>query len=63
VAVKVTLVPVQTGFADAATVTDTGRGGSGLWIITRVLDAAGFPVAQFALEVRMQNTTSPFKGM
>jgi len=61
--VKVTVVPLHTGLDEAVTETETGSGGSGLWIITRVLDAAGLPVAQLVLEVRMQNTTSPFEGM
>jgi hypothetical protein len=56
--VKVTDVPEQTGFADAAILTLTGR--FGLTVMVTVLDVAGLPVAQVAFEVRMHATRSPF---
>ena len=61
-AINVTGFPVQTGFSETETVTETVEGGSGLMIMTKVLDVAGLPVAQFASEVRTQVTTSPLEG-
>ena len=61
VAVKVTSVPVQTGFAEAETETLTGK--FGLTIIVTVFEVAGFPLAQGALEVSLQVTRSPFRGI
>ncbi len=49
VAVKVTEVPAQTEFAEAATETLTGR--IGFTVMVTVFDRAGFPVGQVALEV------------
>jgi hypothetical protein len=48
-AVNVTEVPAQTGFADGATETLTGR--FGFTVIETVLLVAGLPVAQVAFEV------------
>ena len=61
VAVKVTEVPEQTGFADAAMETLTGR--FGLTVIVIEFDVAGLPVAQVALEVNTQVITSPLTGI
>ena len=60
VAVKVTDVPEQTGLAEAATDTLTGR--FGLTVMVTELDVAGLPVAQVALEVNTQVTASPLAG-
>ena len=57
VAVKVTDVPAQIGFAEAAIDTLTGR--FGLTVIVTSLDVAGLPVAQVAFEVSIQVTLSP----
>ena len=59
-AVKVTEVPAQTGFADGAAVTLTGR--SGFTLIVTVFEAAGLPMGQVAVEVSTQITASPFNG-
>ena len=61
VAVKVTGVPWQTGFADGEMLTLTGR----LWLMVIViaLDVAGLPVAHDAFEVRRQVTMSPSDGI
>jgi hypothetical protein len=58
--VKVTGVPVQTGFSLADMVTLTGM--SVLTIMMTLLEVAGLPEAQEASEVRIQDTTSPFSG-
>ena len=59
-AVKVTEVPVQTGFAEAAMETLTGR--FGFTVIVTVLEEAGLLVAQVAFEVNTQVTASPASG-
>ena len=56
VTVKVTLVPEQIVVAAAEILTLTGR--FGFTVMVTVLDVAGLPVAQVALEVRMQVTIS-----
>ena len=61
VAVKVTRVPAQTGFADAAMETLTGS--IGFTVMVTTFDVAGFPDVQVALEVRAQETTLPFTGL
>ena len=61
VAVKVTEAPAQTGLADAAIATLTGR--IGLTVMFTALDVAGFPVVQSALEVRAQVSTLLFAGL
>jgi len=61
VAVNVTGVPSQTGLADAAIETLTGK--TGLTTIVIGLDVAGFPVAQVALDVRTQVMTWPLSGV
>ena len=61
VAVKVTEVPEQTGLAEAAIATLTGK--FGLTVMVTVLEVAGLPVAQVAFEVKMQVTASLFRGM
>jgi len=61
VAVNVTKVDGQTGFAEAAIEMLTGR--FGLTVIVTVLEVAGLPVAQVAFEVRTQVTASLFAGV
>ena len=61
VAVKVTEVPAHTLVAVGTIVTLTGN--NGLTVMVTVLETAGLPVGQVALEVRVQVTTSLFKGM
>ena len=58
---KVTDIPAQTGFAEAAIVTLTGR--IGLTVIVTVFDVAGFPDGQVALEVSKQVIASAFAGI
>ena len=60
VEVKVTEVPAQTGFTDGVIVTLTGK--FGLTVMVTVFDTAGLPVAQVALELKIQVTRSPFAG-
>ena len=60
VAVKVTLVPAQIGFDDAAMDTDTGS--SGLTVMAIAFEIAGFPVGHTALETSWQVRTSLFNG-
>ena len=60
-AVKVTKVPAQTGLAEAAIVTLTGK--FGFTVMVAVLEVAGLPVAQVALEVNMQVTASALTGI
>ena len=60
VGVKVTEVPVQTGFAEAAIVTEAGR--FVLTVMVTVFDVAGLPVAQVAVEVITTYTASPLTG-
>ena len=57
VAVKVTLVPEQIVVSEAEIFTLTGRFGFTVMVI--VLDVAGLPVAQVALEVTTQVTVFP----
>ena len=59
-AVKVTELPEHTGFAEAPIVTLTGR--FGFTVMVTMLEVAGFPVAQVALDVRTQVTASLFTG-
>ena len=61
VAVKVTEVPAQTGLAEAAI--DTLTGSRGFTVMVTVLEVAGLPLGQVALEVRTQVTRSLFAGM
>ena len=61
VAVKVTEVPAQTGFAEAAMETLTGRLGS--TVIFTGDELAGLPVAQVALEFSVQVISSAFDGI
>ena len=60
VAVKVTLVPEQILFCEAPIETLTGN--TVFTIMLIVLEVAGFPLAQVALEVRTQITASLFTG-
>ena len=60
VAVKVTEVPGQTGFSLAAMLTLTGMGEPTDMMM--LLEVAGFPEAQEALDVRTQVTLSLFAG-
>ena len=57
---KVTLVPAQTGLAEAAIETLTGR--FGFTVMVTVFEVAGLFVGQVAFEVSMQTTWSLFKG-
>ena len=61
VAVNVTEVPAQTGFADVAMETLTGR--FGFTVMVTVLEVAGFPVVQISLEVSTQVIASPIDGI
>ena len=61
VAEKVTEVPAQTGLLEGVITTLTGR--FALTTIVTVLDVAGLPVAQMALEVKRQVMTSAFIGI
>jgi hypothetical protein len=61
VAVNVTELPEQKGFAEAAIDILTGK--FGLTVIVTALLVAGFPVGQIAFEVRTQVIISPFTGM
>ena len=61
VAVNVTEVPEQTGFALAVIETLTGR--FALTVMVTVFEVAGLPVAQVALLVSMQVIASPFIGI
>ena len=61
VAVKVTLVPAQTGLADVVMETLTGINGFTIMVIA--LDMAGEPVAQVSSEVRVQVTWSFVNGI
>jgi hypothetical protein len=56
VAVNTTAVPAQTGLEDSAT--DTLTGMSGLTVMPTVFEVAGFCVAQIALDVTTQFTSS-----
>jgi len=58
VAVKVTFVPEQIVVAEAEILTLTGR--LGFTVMVTVLEVAGLPVAQVALDVNTQVTTSLF---
>ena len=60
VAVKVTLVPAQTGLALAPI--DTLTGNIGFTVIAMVLEVAGLPDLQVRLEVSTQVTWSPLAG-
>ena len=60
VGVKVTEVPAQTGFAEAAMVTEAGR--LVLTVMVTVFEVAGLPVAQVAVEVITTYTASPLTG-
>ena len=61
VAVKVTEVPAQTGFAEAAT--DTFTGSSGFTVMVMIFEVAGLPLGQVALEVKTQVIASLFTGV
>ena len=60
VAVKVTEVPAQTGFAEGVTATLTGS--SGFTFMVTVFEVAGLPLGQVALEVSTQITASLLIG-
>ena len=61
VAVNVTGVPAQTGFADDDIVTLTGN--NGLTVMATAFDMAGLPVAHVAFDVSLQVITSPLTGI
>ena len=60
VAVKVTEVPAQTGFAEAAT--ETLIGSNGFTVMVTVFDVAGLPVGHVALEVKAHAMVFPEDG-
>ena len=60
VEVKVTGDPAQTGLADAAI--DTLTGSTWFTVMVIVLDVAGFPVVQVALEITTQVIVLPLAG-
>ena len=60
VAVKLTVVVVQTGLASAAI--DTLTGSTGLTVIVTGAEVAGLPVGQTASEVRATVIISPLAG-
>ena len=60
VAVKVTDVPAQTGFEEAAMETPTGS--TGVTAMVTVLEVAGLPVMHVAFDVRIHVTWSLFTG-
>jgi hypothetical protein len=57
VAVKVTLVPAQIGFAEAAMLTLAGK--TGFTVMVMVFEVAGLPEAQGAFEVITTETVFP----
>ena len=57
VAVKVTDIPSHIGFEDGLIFTLTAR--FAVTVMVTVLEVAGLPVTQVALDVRTQLTTSP----
>ena len=59
-AVKLTEVPAQTGFAEGVAVTLTAS--SGFTFMVTVFEEAGLPLEQVALEVSTQTTASLFDG-
>ena len=61
VAVKVTEVPEQTGFAEAPI--DTLTGSKGFTVMVIALDVAGLPVVHARPEVITQVITSPLTGI
>ena len=61
VAVKVTEVPAQTGFAEAAIETLTGR--FGFTVMVTVLEVAGLPVLHVISDVMITYTWSLFAGI
>ena len=61
VAVYVTEVPAQTGFAEAPTETLTGS--SGFTVMVTIFEVAGLPDGQDALEVSTHTTASLPAGM
>jgi hypothetical protein len=61
VAVKGTVVPAQTLFMEDEM--DTLTGSTGFTIIVTVLEVAGFPVVQVALEVTTHVTALPLAGI
>ena len=60
VAVKVTDISLQTGFADGVMLILTGA--IGMTTIVISFEFAGFPVVQPAFDVSTQVTISPFTG-
>ena len=60
VAVKLTEVPAQTGFAEG--VTDILTASSGFTIMVTVFEVAGLPLGQVALDVIRQVTASLLVG-
>jgi len=57
VAVKVTLVPAQTGFAEATMLTLAVK--TGFTVMVMVFEVAGLPLTQVAFEVITQETVFP----
>ena len=61
VAVKVTVVPAHTGFAEGET--DTEAASNGLTVMVMAFDIAGLPVGHVAPDVSEQVNTSLFDGV
>ena len=61
VAVKVTLVFAQTGFEEAAMLTEAAT--NGFTVMVTGLEDAGLPETQVSLDVISQMTTSPLTGV
>ena len=57
VAVKVTLVPAQIGFAEATMLTLAGK--TGFTVMIMIFEVAGLPLTQVAFEVITQETVFP----
>lgn len=54
-------MPAQTGLAEGATEMLTGK--SGFTVMVTVLEAAGLPIAQIAVEVNMEVMVLLFAGV
>jgi len=60
VAVKITGIPIQAGFADAAIDIPTGK--TDVTAMVTEFDVAGFPVGHDTFDVSVQEITSLFTG-
>jgi len=57
VAINVTLVPAQTGFAEAMMLTLAGN--TGFTVMVMIFEVAGLPLTQVAFDVITQETVFP----